>query len=255
VALHEATPHLGGNLRLARDIPFLGGVADVLPWLESQVYSLGVSVHTSSYVDASDIIAAKPDVVLVATGAAPREDGWQLAMPSLCLDNLTVPFMVTVADLLEGRTKLAPGATVVIVDDTGHAEAPGVAEYLLAKGFRVEYITRFPDIGSQLFFAQRSRPTLRRLNSYGNFSLNTHSFIAEVSPENSVTIGSLAGLAEKTVQADHAIFVGFNTSQDDIIDELQTAGYEGRIEPLGDANSPRYLHAAIHDGFNIALSL
>ena len=60
---------MGGALRVARLAPRLQGIYDIGDWLEREVYRLGVTVRTGTYVEASDVLRESPDVVIVATGA------------------------------------------------------------------------------------------------------------------------------------------------------------------------------------------
>jgi 2,4-dienoyl-CoA reductase-like NADH-dependent reductase (Old Yellow Enzyme family) len=255
VELHEATPDLGGAVRLTKPIPHLSGLADITHWLADQVYQLQVSVHTSSFLEAADILEKNPDVVLIAAGSVEREDGWQLGAPWVQLGNLGPPRQLFASDVLAGRTVVEPGRTITVVDDTGHAEAAGVAEYLLSKGAKVDFVTRFGDFAPQINIAWRSRPSLRRLNATGRFTLHTHAYVSDVAADGVVEIKSFVGEAAKTVTSDHILFVGFNTPQDALAEELAAAGYAGRVELVGDSKSPRYLPAAIHEGFSAALTL
>jgi 2,4-dienoyl-CoA reductase-like NADH-dependent reductase (Old Yellow Enzyme family)/thioredoxin reductase len=255
VDLHEASPRLGGCLRLVKPIPHLSGLADIAIWLEQEIYRLGVNVHTSSYIEMADILESNPDVVFLATGSMPRDDGWQVGVPAATLANLQPPLFVNVHDLLDGRTSIAAGARVVVADDTGHFEAAGVAEYLLSIGCEVAFVARHAEFSPQMMMAFRSRPTLRRLNRTGRFKLYTQSYIAEVGTPGPLTIGSLVEVAPITIAADHLIMVGFNLPNDSLFDELRASPFKGRVELLGDCASPRYLPAAIHDGANFALSI
>jgi NADPH-dependent 2,4-dienoyl-CoA reductase/sulfur reductase-like enzyme len=255
VQLHEATPELGGTVMQVKNIPHLSGLADIAYWLERQVYEQGVSVHTSSYLEAGDIVQMNPDVVLVATGAQPRTDGWQLGAPRLQLDNLQAPLVIAVPDLMGGWVNVEPGKTVVVVDDTGHGEALGVTEYLLSKGAVVQFVCRFAEFAPQMNFSWRGRPALRRLHATGRFTLHTHSILSAVAADGQVEISSIVGEAAKQIAADHLVFVGYNIPQDGLLAELKQAGFAGRVELIGDCASPRYLHAAIHDGYNVASNL
>ena len=252
VSLFEASPNLGGALRLVKDIPHL---ADILPWLESQVYALGVDVHTNAYIEADEVQTLMPDAVLLATGSQPREDGWQLGSPGVRLENLSAPWVVNSHDLLANRVTLAANVGVLIVDDTGQGEAAGLAELLLSQGATVNFVCRFTDFAPQLSLAWRARATLRRLNSSGRFSLHTHSYIADLSADKQATVESFVGAAAKTLSVDYAIFVGYNQPNDSLAAELATANFTGSVDLLGDCASLRYLHAAIHDAYNTALSL
>ena len=255
VELHEATPDLGGAVRLVKNIPHLSGLADVIHWLQQEVYRLGVEVHLSSYLDAEEIVAKAPDTVIIATGSEPREDGWQLAAPRLVLENLRPPFVVNSHDLLEGRVAIGAGKTVVVEDDTGHAEAAGVAEYLIAQGASVQFVSRFAEFAPQMAQAWRSRPALRRLNGSGRFSFHSQSVISGVDGDGRVDVSSLVGIPAISLAADHLIFIGYNQPRDGLLDELKRAGYSGHLELVGDCKSPRYLHAAIHEGFNAAVAI
>ena len=45
--------------------------------------------------------------------------------------------------------KSAPNVVMVVLDDTGHYEALAAAEFLIAKGLAVVFVTLFPSIGPQ----------------------------------------------------------------------------------------------------------
>ena len=82
VVLFEAQANLGGAINIAKRAPKLATIGDITYWLEQEVYLLGVDVRLSTYADESDILAEKPDVVIVATGSLPRMDGLQIALPT-----------------------------------------------------------------------------------------------------------------------------------------------------------------------------
>src|SRR6185436_1461831 len=56
VTLCEAAANIGGALRVARLAPKLQGIYDIGDWLEREVYRLGVTVRTGTYVEASDVL-------------------------------------------------------------------------------------------------------------------------------------------------------------------------------------------------------
>jgi hypothetical protein len=75
VAGPEARPDLGDQVIVAKRAPWLHTVGDIAFWLEQEVYRLGLDVRTNTYFDAEDVLADKPDYVVVATGAIARSDG------------------------------------------------------------------------------------------------------------------------------------------------------------------------------------
>lgn len=254
VELVEATPHLGGALRQARTIPHLAGITDILYWLEQQIYDLQIPVQLSSYVEADDIVARAPDVVLLATGSDPRSDGWQIAAPLLKLSNLD-RFAIATEELLEGGHIVKPGATYTVVDDTGQAEAEGVAEFILSKGGQVRFVTRFADFAPLINVAWRSRPALRRLYATERFTLHTHAHVDAISAAGDVQVASFVGKTEAPYRTDHILFVGFNHPRNALEPALRDAGFAGEVRLIGDSKSPRYLHAAIHEGFLAGASI
>src|SRR3546814_14726262 len=63
VTLVEASQNLGGQVAMAKRAPFLHTIGDIAYWLEQEIYRLGVEVRTGTYIEASEIIAEKPDFV------------------------------------------------------------------------------------------------------------------------------------------------------------------------------------------------
>lgn len=71
VKLVEADTELGGQLRAAATPSFKKEVKDYITYLATQVREVGVEVQLGVTVNADDIIRWSPDVVVLATGAAP----------------------------------------------------------------------------------------------------------------------------------------------------------------------------------------
>ena len=69
------------------------------------------------------------------------------------------------------------GETAVVVDDVGHFEAAGVAEYLIEKGVAVTLVTRHREFAPLMVPALRARPALERLGR-GNFILMTRAHLS-----------------------------------------------------------------------------
>jgi hypothetical protein len=54
---------------VARRAPKTQGLDDILDWYKAEMKRLGVKCHLSTPLDAGDVVALDPDVVIVATGA------------------------------------------------------------------------------------------------------------------------------------------------------------------------------------------
>ncbi|MDG1368565.1 MAG: FAD-dependent oxidoreductase [Acidimicrobiales bacterium] len=131
VVLFEAQDRVGGQVVLAaraseRQSELLG----ITGWLEREVEHAGVDVRLGTPVDAADILAEAPAVVVVATG------GWPDA-----------GFLTSGADLVSSGWDVLgghvdPTGRVLLYDDHGGENAPSVAEYLSGRGVTdIEFVT------------------------------------------------------------------------------------------------------------------
>ncbi|MGZ5399706.1 MAG: FAD-dependent oxidoreductase, partial [Nocardioides sp.] len=106
VTLFEASPEIGGQFRLAMEVPGKEDFADTLRYYARRLDVLGVEVRLSTRATATDL--ASYDEVVVATGVEPR-------MPAL--DGIDHPSVVSYADVLAGR--VVPGRTVAVIGAGG----------------------------------------------------------------------------------------------------------------------------------------
>jgi NADPH-dependent 2,4-dienoyl-CoA reductase/sulfur reductase-like enzyme len=247
VTLAEATPTLGGTLQAAARTPTRRALLDIANWLEAEIYRLGVEVQLSTFMDENDVIDSGADAVIVATGSTPRMDGIQvshLGQPIKGFDKARV--LSTVELLMETPTDL--GRTAVVIDDVGHYEGLGASEFLIERGLAVTYVTRQREIApiTQIFLM--NEPFLRRMTGKPFTWLTRTRAIAIEG--NSVIVGPQHLTSDdedtQTIPADIVIFVSGNRPNRDIFTVLSERNSDIRV--VGDANSPRYLQAAIHEG-------
>ncbi|MGI9030873.1 MAG: FAD-dependent oxidoreductase [Ilumatobacteraceae bacterium] len=81
VHLHEATRRLGGQVAIAASAPHRSDIGAITEWLSGEVERLGVTIRLRSIVDPDVVGEVAPDELIVATGSAPRRDGFQLSTP------------------------------------------------------------------------------------------------------------------------------------------------------------------------------
>ncbi|MFD2396626.1 FAD-dependent oxidoreductase [Prauserella oleivorans] len=81
VVLHELTGRLGGQVAIAASAPYRADFGAHVQWLEQEVRRLGVEVKLRTPLEPDTVAAARPDVVVVATGSAPRTDGFTVMRP------------------------------------------------------------------------------------------------------------------------------------------------------------------------------
>mgnify|MGYP000905397218 CR=1 FL=1 len=102
VTLFEKSEHLGGQFRLARQIPGKEEFAETLRYFSRRLEVLGVDVRLSSEPTATDL--ASYDEVVVATGVEPR-------IPEI--PGIEHPSVVSYADLLSGAATAGDRVAVI----------------------------------------------------------------------------------------------------------------------------------------------
>ncbi len=139
VVLLEAADQPGGQIRLAARSRRRSELIGIAEWRVAQCEKQGVAVHLNRLVEAADVLAEGPDVVIVATGGLPNveiiERGQELVTSSW--------------DIMAGDAR--PGEEVLLYDDNGAHPGLQAAEALAEAGARLEIVTpeRYfaPEIG------------------------------------------------------------------------------------------------------------
>ena len=169
VTLVDAAPRLGGRWAYAAATSDVN--ADLLRWFEHQLELRGVEVRLGDRLDADAVVAAAPDVVIVATGAR-----WgRPAVPGIDL-----PHVRAVDDfaewLLDGRPL---GADVVVLG--GDLPGLGAAEEAGRRGARVTVLEASDVFGLHLGLPGRWR-RVHDLRAAG-ITLAGGAEVLEVTPE------------------------------------------------------------------------
>lgn len=253
VTLFEASPTLGGQVRIASMVPRLAGLADVVYWQEQELYRLGVDVRLNTYVDADELRGMEADEIIVATGAYPRMDGFILANPGTPIKGVDQAHVISSIDLVtDPRREL--GKHAVVMDSAGGYEAIAACEYLVEKGLSVTLICTH---GNMTPYAQtygRDGPAVERMMRMGAFNLMLRQQIYEIGKDHcTVGLVRMPGNAMTQVPADTVVLVSPNEPMRAIFDVLRAEGRAARL--IGDALSPRDAQYAIADGHRAAREL
>ena len=204
---------------------------------------MGVDVRLSTYADAALVEAEAPEVVVIATGSLPRMDGVQFGLPGVPACGTRLPHVMSSHDLLLGPQQDEVRHALVL-DDTGHLEAAAVAEYLVAKGAAVTFVTRHAMMTPYIETTLRTVPILERLYR-GNFTLLVrHQLVAIV--EGRAIVRPTQSESEREVLADLVVLVTPNAPLRDLYDEVRHT--HPRVWIVGDAHAPRDLQTAIAEG-------
>ena len=101
----------------------------IIDWRMAQCTARNVKFHFESYVEAEEVLAEEPDVVIVATGGLPHTEVLRAG------NELTVCSW----DILSGAVK--PGNNVLLFDDAGDHAALQAAQIIATSGARLEIMT------------------------------------------------------------------------------------------------------------------
>ena len=139
VVLFEKWNAVGGQVNLAAKAPKREQMAGIIRWFDLETQRVGVDRRLGTEAGVDDILAEKPDIVVLATGGLPHSGqvaAWGVA------EGLAVSSW----DILSGTVAPAfgkPGNVLVYDGISTHAGA-GVADFIASRGHLVEIVT--PDV-------------------------------------------------------------------------------------------------------------
>jgi 2,4-dienoyl-CoA reductase-like NADH-dependent reductase (Old Yellow Enzyme family) len=274
VTLLERANKLGGQVNLAAVQPEHASVAEVTSYLEAMIAEHQVTVRLSAPATVKSIRALAPDVVIVATGSEPNlpERNGEAAPQSRALgrqvlpeiDGLDLPFVVSSDDVLSG--KVSPSGHAVVVDNNGHWEAAGTAEFLADAGCRVTVVAGHMLVGENL--EAGTRTLFYRRAAIKGITLRTATVLAAIEPGR-VKVAAVFSAADAIGWAKYILMpgdeeiidgvdwvvpvIGRRSREDLYLDLKRAPGFEStRIERVGDCIAPRLIQATITEAFELA---
>jgi 2,4-dienoyl-CoA reductase-like NADH-dependent reductase (Old Yellow Enzyme family) len=277
VTLLERAGKLGGQVNLAAVQPEHATVAEVTSYLEAMIAEHQVAVRLSTPATAESIRALAPDVVVVATGSEPNlpERNGEASSQSRALgrqvlpdiDGLDLPHVVAGDDVLSGKVSLS--GHVAVIDNNGHWEAAGTAEFLADAGCRVTVIASHMLVGENL--EAGTRTLFYRRAAIKGITLRTATQLTAIEPGR-VKVAAvfsaadaigwakyilMPGEEEVIEEVDWVVPVIGRRSREDLYLELKrTPGFElTRIERAGDCIAPRLIQATITEAFELARTI
>lgn len=277
VTVLERERDIGGQVRLAARQPEHEMVGEVISYLQSALADQGVEVRLG--VTATPVLLAdlRPDVIVVATGSEPnlpnRPDDDAVRSRALGrqvlpeLPGLDLPFVVSSDQVMSGVVELA--GNVVVIDDNGHWEAAGTAEYLADRSCRVELVATHSAAGIDM--ENGTRALFHRRAAIKGIRLRTSMLVTEIA-ERRVQLASVFSSADaigwgKYVllpgdeqwldDVDWVVAVIGRRSREDLFLALQEASdFAGtQILRVGDCVAPRLIQSTIGEAFDVAQAL
>lgn len=268
VTLFEAADTLGGQLKLATKVSARQPLAGIVDWRVSELKHLGVKVHLNKHAAIADILAVKPDVVVVATGGTPYIAGFTGAT-----------YCNSVWDVLAGTID-CKDETVLVYDGTGLHPAPSCAEYLAEQGATVQFVTIDGRLAEDMGYAERviHRKRFQQLAIPVVTDLSPLA-VTKQADKYSVTFRNELTDTTQTFAVDRVIVEQGTTPTASLYSDLRTqssnlgvteinsllagtpqpnagawpTGFE--LHRIGDAVSSRSIHSAIYDAFRLCVNL
>jgi 2-enoate reductase len=232
VTLYEKENTLGGQLKAASKPPFKVELQRLVDYLSVQMDKLGVRVKLETEVTPELIARAKPDAVVVATGASP-------VTPSFPgIENANI---LTAVDLLMGKRKVGNevivlGASLVGCD---------TALYLAREGKRVTIFKMRPGTEVAEDLNPPSRQALLEELTKFKVTIITNSTIKEFTARGLVAIDKNG--KEKTLKAETIVLALGSQSENKLLNSIK--GKVGELYAIGDCVTPRKVGQAMHEGF------
>lgn len=235
VTLADSNDQLGGQLLIAVLPPHKEELAGLTSYLAGQMKKLGVRVELGQKVDATFVEKAKPDVVVVATGATPIVP----EISGVKGDNVAMAL-----DVLTGKKEV--GSNVVIVG--GGMVGCETAEFLVAKGKKVTIVEMLGKIGADIERANRW-VVLGRLRQLG-IRMEVNARVEEITSKGlkARRNGNL-----ETFHGDTVVLAVGMQSDCKLVQELE--GKIAEMHVIGDSDKPGKIVQAIESAFAVARSI
>jgi NADPH-dependent 2,4-dienoyl-CoA reductase/sulfur reductase-like enzyme len=268
VVVFETAKDPGGQVRLTARSPRRREMMSIIDWRMAQCEAHGVGFRFNVWAEAAVVLGEKPDVVVIATGGFPHTEvlksGNELVASSW--------------DVIAGD--VSPGANVLLFDDAGDHAALQAAEFIAARGARLEIMTPDRSFAPEIM-AMNLVPYMRSLQKLDvvftvTFRLES---VRRDGNELIAVIGSDYGGVRKERRVDQVVINHGTIPMDDLYFELKplsrnlgavdygelVAGRPQTMTPnpeggfqlfrIGDAVSARNTHAAIYDALRLVKDL
>ena len=266
VILFEAADDLGGQLRMASKASWRNDISNVIDWRKNELDILKVDVRLNQYIEAEDVLAQNPDIVIVATGGVP-DLNW-LKGNDLC---------TSVWDLLTGN--VAVEENVIIYDGTGRHPGLIAADYCYQANSDIQLVLLDDRPGAELAYGERviwkrqlAQSDILPLFDYKLIDITRQDdylqgdFVHELTGESKMLSAKQIIVEHGTTPADdlyyalrsHASNDGVTDTSHFLAGEAQSSNSEKggfELHRIGDALSSRDMAAAVFDALRLCSTM
>lgn len=238
VTLFEKTENLGGDqLVLAQVPPFKEELATIPEYYENQFKQLAnVEVRLGVEAKAADILALKPDVVVLASGSEAR-------IPSIEYQSNSIK-VFTAREVLEGTEV---GESIIVIG--GNSLGCETAEWLAEKSIKVTVVEMRDELLTDTDSAVKY--DMMRTMQQLQVGFVTGSVVVGVTSEGAILRNQSGDTQE--VKCNGVVFATGAVSKRDLLEELQ--GKVAELHVVGDAAKPGQILDAIADAYRVARAI
>jgi len=265
VKLYDKDSGIGGQVRWFAPVTHKPEFLNQLKYYAAMFGKWGVELHTGEEVTPELVAKEKPDMVVVATGAAPFKPP---------IDAVEQPNVVQAWDVLKGKVRTGREVVVVGAGSVGletaiflaskgtisptqlyflafhDAEAPDVLRNLMVKGIkRVTVIEMASRIGQDV--GPSTRWVLLKSLQLRGIKTITGATMKDIQP-GKVTYTDSKG-QDVDIPADTVVLAMGSRPENSLAAALEKAGLPVKV--IGDAAKPGKIGTAIDAGFNLALEV
>jgi len=241
VTLFDRNEALGGQVLTAMKGSGRDEFGVIIRNEKDQVDKAGAAVKLGVELTTEQILADKPDVVIIATGSQPKE------FPVGGADG---PSVFNVWQVLNGQAEV--GSKVCLIDYDGHHRATSTAEFLADQGKTVHIITSSLFVGAELGPTQDLYLSRQRLLKKG-VTFTPDIAVMEVSGEaGAKTIKGFnvySNIWDEWGGFDTIVLAMGQKADDSLYTSLK--GKVPELYRIGDAVAPRKVDMAIWEGHKI----
>jgi N-methyl-L-proline demethylase len=268
VIVFEAAAKPGGQVRLTARSARRQEMIGIVDWRVQQCAARGVEFRFDTLAEEADVLAERPDVVVIATGGNPHTEVLESGND----------LVISGWDVIAGNAK--PTGRVLLFDDAGDHAALQAAEFIAAAGAQLEIMTPDRSFAPEVM-AMNLVPYMRSLQKLDvtftvTFRLQS---VSRADGELLAIVGSDYGGVRKERRVDHVVVNHGTVPNDELYFSLKpnsrnlgavdqarliaglpqnsAANSKGlyQLFRIGDAVSARNTHAAIYDALRLVKDL
>jgi len=241
VLLAEAGDDVGGRLLGECRLPGLASYRRVRDYRYQQLLKASnVEILLHNRLSAEDIVDSAIEQVFIATGSHWRRDGFGRQHPIGFGESPKMP-CYTPDDIIEGQSL---EGHVLVYDDDHYLMGAAMAEYLLAMGVTVSYMTPASEVSAWTVYTLEQEKIHQRLANLG-IDIYLGRALQAINREHCEHVCVYTG-KPATLLCDAVISVTARQVNDTIAAEVQRLNTKQTVHVIGDCLAPSTVAAAVY---------